>query len=496
MNGPPNGESAPDTIALALLSHTNVGKTTLARTLLRQDIGAVADRAHVTDVAEAYPLLRSAAGDELLLWDTPGFGDSVRLLRRLERSGTPLGWFLTQVWDRYADRPFWCSQQALRAARDAADVVLYVVNATEPPEAAGYAGPELRIVGWLGKPVLVLLNQLGPAADRAREAAIAQLWEAAVAEHAPGQGGVVLSFDAFARCWLQEHVLLAAIGNCLPEPRRLPYRRLRDAWRERDRDVLARSAAAIAAQLAGAAADVERLPEPKLGDKLLRTARQWSRQGAGADPEEQRAQKALLARLDGGVRECTAALVQLHGLVGGADADLLRVLGSEFRRQQGPDPDRAGIVGGLVSGALGGLAADLAAGGLTLGGGALLGAITGALGARALTQRYNAERGLDAGTLRWSDEFLEERLESALVRYLAVAHFGRGRGEFRSGEPPVHWLEAVRDVLAPGRGARQAVWEQARTSGATAGLEAQVADALRDLLARLYPDAAAAFEES
>ena len=104
--------ATPVTVNLALLSHTNAGKTTLARTLLRQDIGAVLDRAHVTERAEAHVLLQTPEGDRLVLWDTPGFGDSVRLLRRLEQSGNPLGWFLGQVWDRFADRPFWCSQQA------------------------------------------------------------------------------------------------------------------------------------------------------------------------------------------------------------------------------------------------------------------------------------------------------------------------------------------------------------------------------------------------
>jgi len=33
---------APTTIALSLVSHTNVGKTTLARTLLGRDIGECA----------------------------------------------------------------------------------------------------------------------------------------------------------------------------------------------------------------------------------------------------------------------------------------------------------------------------------------------------------------------------------------------------------------------------------------------------------------------
>src|SRR5512134_2596714 len=202
-------------IHVALLSHTNAGKTTLARTLLRRDIGAVLDRAHVTETAESHVLVRDADGDELVLWDTPGFGDSVRLLRRLERSGQPIGWFLSQVWDRFADRPFWCSQQAMRAAREAADVVLYVANATEDPEAAGYVAPELRILEWLGKPALVLLNQLGTRADATREADIARRWQRML--EAAGVAGArrVLPFDAFARCWLQEHTLLQAIGECL-----------------------------------------------------------------------------------------------------------------------------------------------------------------------------------------------------------------------------------------------------------------------------------------
>ncbi len=43
-----------------------------------------------------------------------------------------------------------------------ADVVLYLVNASEEPDDAGYLDPELDVLGLIGKPVLVLLNQLGP----------------------------------------------------------------------------------------------------------------------------------------------------------------------------------------------------------------------------------------------------------------------------------------------------------------------------------------------
>jgi len=93
------------TITLSLISHTNAGKTTLARTLLAQDVGEVRDAAHVTTEATEYTLIETADGDRLALWDTPGFGDSARLARRLAQHGNPIGWFLSEVWDRFRDRP-------------------------------------------------------------------------------------------------------------------------------------------------------------------------------------------------------------------------------------------------------------------------------------------------------------------------------------------------------------------------------------------------------
>src|SRR5690606_41361258 len=78
------------TISLSLVSHTNVGKTTLARTLLGRDIGIVRDEAHVTEAAEEHTLVETPEGDRLALWDTPGFGDSARLARRLESAGDPM----------------------------------------------------------------------------------------------------------------------------------------------------------------------------------------------------------------------------------------------------------------------------------------------------------------------------------------------------------------------------------------------------------------------
>ncbi|MGI9246902.1 MAG: DUF3482 domain-containing protein [Steroidobacteraceae bacterium] len=487
-------ETLPGRIALALLSHTNAGKTTLARTLLRADIGAVMDSAHVTETAESHVLLRSPQGDELVLWDTPGFGDSVRLLRRLEQSQQPLGWFLTQVWDRFADRPFWCSQQALRAARDSADVLLYVANATEDPVAAGYVVPEARILQWLGKPTLVLLNQLGTHADAQRDAELARRWRGLLDRESPGVVREVLSFDAFARCWLQEHVLLDAIGRSVGEDQREACTRLRTAWTARDLQLLDASAGVIARQLLLLAQDAQGAAADSVRDALRRMARSVSGSDTSATPAEAEAQRAMLGRLDAAVRTSTAELVQMHGLTGEAGSEILAQYGGEFATDRAPNPEQAGIIGGLVSGALGGLAADLAAGGLTLGAGALIGGVAGALGARKLTQKYNAERGMDGSIVRWSDDFLGARLEAAVVRYLAIAHYGRGRGEFRHFEPDPRWQEAARTAVASRAELLRPCWTEARRSTAPPpALHEGVRQVLRASLQSLYPEAAERF---
>ncbi|HRQ88682.1 MAG TPA: 50S ribosome-binding GTPase, partial [Bacteroidia bacterium] len=148
-------------IVLSLISHTNVGKTALARTLLRRDVGEVADSAHVTLVPEAYPLIES--GDRRArLWDTPGFGANLaKLAKRLRASDNPVGWILHQVWDRATDKSLWCSQEAIRNVQAEADVVIYLVDASQMPEETGYVDLEIDVIEWIGKPVLVFLNQTG-----------------------------------------------------------------------------------------------------------------------------------------------------------------------------------------------------------------------------------------------------------------------------------------------------------------------------------------------
>jgi hypothetical protein len=483
--------SAGATVNLSLVSHTNVGKTTLARTLLRRDVGEVRDQAHVTEAAEGHVLIDTPEGDALRLWDTPGFGDSARLFRRLRLSDNPIGWLLAQVWDRFTDRPFYSSQQAIRHVRDESDVVLYLVNAAEPPEAAGYAEPEMQILGWTGRPVLLLLNQLGPPRGRDADAAEEAAWRQHLAPYPWVRGA--LSLDAFARCWVQEDALLRAVGAVLPAERQEGFGRLRAAWRARNLEAFASSIDALADQLAAAAADREPIEPAAFADQAGRWVTAVLRAGAAADPEAERAMGALAARLDGAVRQATDRLIALHGLSGRARREIFARVAGQFETDRPADVAKTSVIGGLVSGALGGLAADLAAGGLSFGAGALIGGILGALGGGGVAQAYNLARDAERGSVGWAAEFLTGRVGAALLRYLAVAHFGRGRGDWVEGEYPPHWRALVDEAVAARAPALRETWSRAAQGAGREAIAARLspilADAASRVLVRLYPEA-------
>jgi hypothetical protein len=480
-----NGAPPPAAIRLALISHTNAGKTTLARTLLGQDIGEVRDAPHVTEVATTHTLLVTDAGDRLQLIDTPGFGDSVRLVSRLRHADNPLGWLLREVWDRHRDRPLWCSQQAVRAARDEADVVLYLANAAEDPRDAGYIAPEMQVLRWIGKPVLVLLNQLGPPRPVAEEQAEVERWRAHLQPCEVVRG--VLPLDAFARCWVQERVLLETVAALLPPAQRAPFARLQAAWDRRNEARFAASLRTLADQLAAAAAEQEAVD---LADAVGVRALIGRLGGERADAAQEQAMARLLARIDAGIRASTDSLIALHGLEGHAAQTVLARLRDCFTVQARMDEGRSALLGGVITGALTGLKADLASGGLTLGAGLLIGGVIGGLAGAGAARGFNKIAGRERTLLRLSPAFLDGLVRSAVLRYLAVAHFGRGRGMFVEGEAPAFWQGEVEAAFAAHAAAFAAAWRRAAGDGTALqapDLMPPLTRMTQDVLARLYP---------
>jgi hypothetical protein len=203
-------------------------------------------------------------------------------------------------------------------------------------------------------------------------------------------------------------------------------------------------------------------------------------------------------RVDQAVRGSTDRLIELHGLSGRAAQEVLKRMREDYTEAGPAREGIAAILGGLVSGAAGGLAADLAAGGLTLGAGMVVGGILGAVGAGSAARGFNMVRGDQTNSVRWSEEFFVGLIRSALLRYLAVAHFGRGRGDWEEGEHPTTWREAVTEIVAVQRAKIRPIWKDARENRPDV-LAVPLAGILTvcagQLLSKFYPDSADLFKE-
>jgi GTP-binding protein EngB required for normal cell division len=494
--------SSIQTIALSLVSHTNVGKTTLARTLLGRDIGEIRDAEHVTHTAERHVLVEAeheGSLERLELWDTPGFGDSELLAKRMSQAGNPIGWFLSEVWDRLQNRAFWYSQRAVRHILDESDVVLYLINASENPTEVAYLDAELKVLDLIGKPVVVLLNQISdhngtlPTPELA-DAAL-QRWKARVSNARYVKD--VLLLDAFTRCWVQEGRLLEAVAKSLPN-RQKAFARLNGAWQQRSQQRFQASMSLLAQRLCRAASDKEMVSEAGWSSKFKEAGVALGKAmglSDGDNTPKSLAMKALSKRLDADIRSNMDALIALHQLDGRAGSMVLTRLAEHYAMQSPQSEGKAALWGGVVTGALMGLKADILSGGLTLGGGMLAGGVLGALGGAGLARGYNQVKGIEMPTIAWTPQVLDDLTRSALLGYLAVAHFGRGRGEWTEVQPPAFWVERIEAALAPQWGKLHAVWGKssissvdAKPDGSQAELQSILLQTSQVVLQSLYPE--------
>lgn len=474
----------PTSITLSLISHTNIGKTTLARTLLRKDVGQVLDQAHITLQNEQFLLLETSDGLQLKLWDTPGFGNSHKLLKRLQGLSNPIGWVVSQVWDRLADKPFWCSQQAIRNVHDEADIVLYLVNATEDPAMAGYLQPELDLLTWLNKPVIMLLNQTGltnPEQQHRLKTRWKQQWSSQAVIHD------VMSLDAFTRCWVQEGLLWDRIAQALPEVRQPIMAQLSNAWREQQFDLLHRSMNRIAQMLIETAKDTETLPQKV----------------AGHSPKNlvKRTVQAMDQRLAHRITAMSTQLIQLHGLSG----DTAHTIQSRLEDVTVPGErkpwEEESFWSGLVSGAAAGVASDVATGGLSHGFFTIGGAILGALGGTAYAKSQDES---NPSTISWVSDFLDRQTRDAILRYLAITHCGRGRGDYSDPrEFPLFWQQETERVLEQKKETLNRLWEQCQTLAdqkrdqeSTTHLVRYLTDMTTEIFLTFYPEAQGWFKKS
>lgn len=466
-------------IAISIAGHTNNGKTTLARTLLRRDVGVVDDRPHVTDIADGHTLQKDH-GAEIILWDLPGFGDSVRLKKRLIQSGI-MAW-LFSTFDRWKDRPLWCSQQCLKNVQNDADVILYLIDAGAKPEDSPEVLAELEVLSLIQKPVILLLNQTGMP-DAQRDQMIAHEWLSALTQFSIIKGA--LPMDGWMRCWIQEDILFQKISDQLPEEKQHAYRRLITEWKTIHHDqVLRDSLAAMAKSLAATASDCAIVDKESIMDKAKTLLSGKSSEQAEA------AQAQLVKMLIDRSRNLMEELLKINKLEGTPKdrVDAL-VAGIKTKNPDAP-PEAMALLGGIGSGLVTGLLADIQAGGLTFGGGAVAGAVLGGITAYALGRGYHKFKGQDGtARLRWSEEFLQDEWLAVGMRYLMIAHFGRGQGDWKDsvdGNIPQRWQQLIKQWMKGNNAEVAGALKESHSERIQQLLESMI----RHVLHELYPSSA------
>lgn len=347
-------------LRMAVVGHTNTGKTSLMRTLMRDpEFGEVSDRPAVTrDVAGTVLLVNGKAMIEL--YDTPGLEDSINLLDHLHTLRGDRREEGMDVVRRFLESP----EAHGRFAQEAkaigqlmqSDVALYVIDARD--RVLGKHRDELEILRLTARPIVPVLNFI--ASDEARTGE----WR----EHLSRAGlHAVAEFDTVVVSEHSEQRLYEKIRTLLDQHREVLDALIHDREQQR-KQLISNSAASIAELLIDAAAF-----------RLLAPAQQ--------DTQMTRSAEALRDRLRTREQRCVDRLLALHRFhPDDCEPDALPIEGgqwgvdlfsAEAMRQLGI---RASS--GAAAGAMAGVMLDAAVGGTSLGlfaaGGAAIGALFGA----------------------------------------------------------------------------------------------------------------------
>ena len=156
-------------LKLAVVGHTNTGKTSILRTLLRDVyFGEVKNEAATTRHVEQAKLTDSQTGEDLvILYDTPGLEDASGLMDWLEdntasrRDGIErlqqfLAADIAQGGDALTSNEDYSQEAKVIRQLLASDMAIYVVDAREP--VLGKYKDELAILSWAAIPVMPVFN--------------------------------------------------------------------------------------------------------------------------------------------------------------------------------------------------------------------------------------------------------------------------------------------------------------------------------------------------
>lgn len=369
-------------IDIAVVGHTNAGKTSLLRTLTRQvRFGQVSDRPGTTRHVEAIDL--DIGGQTLLRYfDTPGLEDSVALqyhLKQMAETLTPPERVRALLNGPEAHGVFEQEAKVLRQML-ASSAAIYVIDCREPvlPKYRS----EIEVLNTCARPIMPVLNFVRDEHSREPE------WR-----------------EVLAAYGLHTAVLFDAVAPFVGAERQL-YEDLSVLMRQHKTTLQA-----VLLDLDRQAAERRTACAQRVADTLISAAamrREISRETLADSQAKQAFVDAFRTELLQNVRLCVHDLLQMHGFE--RDDASLEVLPWTNDRWESDlfNPETLATAGrllgkGAAAGAAVGFTLDLALAGLSLGAATALGAaIGGALGqgwGQAPRMVLNRLRGIQELTL-------------------------------------------------------------------------------------------------
>lgn len=420
-----------DIFRIAVVGHTNAGKTSLMRTLSRDaGFGEVSPSPATTREVTSIALL--ADGVPVADFrDTPGLEDSIGLLEFVDRLRTDRRDDGPSLVERFlgtaeSNGRFAQEAKALRQAR-IGDLVLYVVDARD--RVLPRYQDELELLTRCGRPVLPVMNFTSDESARTEE------WRDALARlglHASA------NFDTVVYDAQDERRLFEAMRVLVEEHRDAIEALVADRSQRRERS-LDRASLAIAELLVDAASFVVVVAPPdKTNDEASqRYAVLEGERDLQEDlrTHERHAHRAILAAFEFTDENPDAALLECtEGRLG------IDLFSKEALKYSGVGAT-AGIAGGAATGAV----IDVALGGLSLGAAAAIGAVVGGvLGSTAAQSRRLVRRIRGGDELRAGDA----TLQVLLARSVDLARNLRQRGHANTTRIAIGELVLKDDFLA------------------------------------------------
>ena len=288
------------------------------------------------------------------------------------------------------------------------------------------------------------------------------------------------------------HRLLDLVTRLVDSNRQKLAKALVRTWRDEQRSVFSGSADRIASLFADSVTDSEAFSQ----SNLIGRVKQLLDRSARTD-EFDRLQQAMYERLKERTEETLNQLIALHGIDGTTAREFSEAAREQFAASGGKvDELLASIGGGTLTGLVGGVVLDLASHGISFGSGAAIGAVLGGATSYALAKGYNLTQG-DSQTVRWTEAHFRDQVRFSGLLYLAVAHFGRGRGRWQDApEDPEHWAEIVERVTEEYDDAISRFWKKGKGADPdemTRQGRKWTESYLQQILVELYPDSASVF---